>query len=364
MRRGTSWFALGTALLSGVLVALPAAPTVAQEPDPNGAVGQAGARRPTLPAPADGTVPIRFSVAGPVRDRATSLELITAERSCGAERHESHVSAVHLVETVDDVWIRLDAAAGPDGRPCPSRSVERVAVDLAEPLRIRGAADGRTIRDMARPDGELPIVNEVDGLDTGFPYSCGGSGAPIVDFLGPGRETDELGFVPMIERPRVIVDEGDYVELIGPLRRSRRTEMEGWSFHEGRWEQVGWGGCEPIVVLSPGLDGATWTLRERPSPSSRRIRVWVSERACASGQPPVGRLIRPIIQVRRGSILIIMGTVPLGTWGSRAFSDGYAFIDCQGAPAAPATVTLPIRLGDRVLLDGGVFPPEPRRWRR
>lgn len=42
--------------------------------------------------------------------------------------------------------------------------------------------------------------------------------------------------------------------------------------------------------------------------------------------------------------------------GSSTSRGGYSFVDWQGAPPAPYVVGLPVRLGDLVPYDGGVFP--------
>jgi hypothetical protein len=95
-----------------------------------------------------------------------------------------------------------------------------------------------------------------------------------------------------------------------------------------------------------------------------RISVWVGESACASGRPPVGRIARPLVQIHRGALVIVMATVPLSSpheWSAVASpGGGFDFIDCQGAPPAPFTVKLPVRLGKRRLYDGGVLPATER----
>jgi hypothetical protein len=317
---------------------------------------------PTLTVPAEGTVPIRFSVVGPLSPRDTRLELLTGQRSCGVGRDDPPYHAAHVAETNESVTFRVDVRVGPAGEPCASSNLIRVPVGLAQPL------GERTLLDTA--SGEPPFVNPFDPIDTGFRYTCGGGfSSSIIDLVGPGLDVAGHGPPSRIAGARAVVDTGDVIEWIGPFERGR-ADWESWWFHDDRWEPNGTGSCSPLAVLPPGLDAAPWYLRgQRPTSSSRRIRVWVSEQACASGRPPVGRIARPLVQVRPGAIVIIMATEPLGAhrdWSrmSGGRRGAYEFIDCQGAPAAPYVVRLPVRLGDRALYDGGVFPPREHPGRR
>lgn len=315
-----------------------------------------------LPAPAEGTLPIRFSVAGPVRPHDTRLVLLTAQRSCRLDWQQPDIAAVSVEESAAEARIRLDAVTGPAGTVCESRDVVRVPVELAAPI------GSRTIVAVTADADELAYVNAFDPIDTGFQYICGGVAASIADFVGPGLELDASAPASTITGGRAIEDSGDNVEYIGPFVRGR-AEWEEWSIVDGRWDRVGWGSCTPSAVMPPGLDTAGWSLRgRRPGPRSRTIRVWVGETACASGQPPVGRIAPPFVQVHPGALVVIMATEPLGgpyEWrADSADSGGYDFIDCQGAPPAPFTVKLPVRIGKRALYDGGVLPPRKMRTRR
>lgn len=342
-------------IASWTVLALAAADATAAAPSPSPplndgvptgqAAGPDGAP-PGLPDPAPGTVPIRFSVAGPVRAGDRELVLLAVQRSCGVDEDDPGTAVAQVAETDTDIWARVDVAVGPHGRPCESERLVRIPVALTGPL-----AD-RTIRD-ALTD-EPAFVNPFDPIDTGLRYTCFGyPGYSVADMLGPGFDVSGRGLSPP-PGARAVADSGDVVSFLGPFRRGGRARFETRVFTGASWSlRSGQSACLPRVALVPGLEGATWSLRgRRPSPRSRRLAVWVQERGCASGRPPVGRIARPIVQFRPDSIVVIIATEPL--LGAQ---------DCPGAPPAPYTVRLPVRLGDRRLYDGGVFPPREPRWR-
>lgn len=115
------------------------------------------------------------------------------------------------------------------------------------------------------------------------------------------------------------------------------------------WRVVGWGQCRPRAVFQ-GLNGATWILDPElpvPGPADTEFQALVTETECASGQPSVGRVLPPAIFYDADEVTVIFAVRPLAG----------DFFDCQGNPATPMLVVLDEALGDRQLLDGGVFPP-------
>ena len=115
------------------------------------------------------------------------------------------------------------------------------------------------------------------------------------------------------------------------------------------WRVTGWGQCRPRAVFR-GLNGATWTLDPdlpAPGPQATEIRALVTETECASGRPSVGRVLPPVILYGADEVTVIFAVRPL---------PGDAF-DCPGNPATPMLIVLEEPLGERRLLDGGVFPP-------
>jgi hypothetical protein len=117
----------------------------------------------------------------------------------------------------------------------------------------------------------------------------------------------------------------------------------------GGWVIDAYGACSLSVALPGGVGLADWWVDPAappPTPQSTSISIQLIERACASGQPPNGRVLAPIVDYRPDSVIITIAvtTIPGDS-------------DCQGNPNVPLTVQLTEPLRDRVLLDGGTVPP-------
>jgi hypothetical protein len=311
--------------------------------------------------PAEGTVSARFAVAGPVRPDARHLTLISATRNCGYRFDDPSWDAVAVAETPTTVGIRVDVRVMDDGSICRTEHQVRIPVELEAPL------GERSIHDFGLDSPGLVPVNGVDPIDTGFRYDCDGTSVSIVDLVGPGLEPRPDRPRPRQDGVRLVADLDDSLMFLGPL--STKGAATEWWLYDGRlWSHWEGGACLPRVVLSPGIHAATWSLRgPRPGPTSRRLRVNVQGREC-HGTPPVGQIARPIIQVRRDSIVIIMGTFFENQRTDSPYAarvgDGYDFIDCNGYGPVPMTIKLPVALGQRTLYDGGVYPPRVRGKKR
>ena len=117
----------------------------------------------------------------------------------------------------------------------------------------------------------------------------------------------------------------------------------------GRWKLAGWGQCRPSIVLE-SLSRTTWILDPdvpAPAADATTFTALVTETDCTSGQPMGGRLLPPSITYGEDSVLVVFAALPLG--GDMQ--------TCPGNPSMRAVVTLREPLGDRNLLDAGVFPP-------
>ena len=117
-----------------------------------------------------------------------------------------------------------------------------------------------------------------------------------------------------------------------------------WSFWEG-------GECHLQVALPDAVGFASWELdpARPPGPDARTIHVLGTELACANGDPPVGRVLAPVVLTTTEAVTIalVVRHVPGGA-------------DCPGNPAFPQDVTLPDPLGGRQLFDGSTVPPTAR----
>lgn len=139
------------------------------------------------------------------------------------------------------------------------------------------------------------------------------------------------------------------------LGRDERASDSGWvgvEVHEdeGRWRS-NIGECDPRRVIAADIGVADWWLDPAfpaPWPDATELHVLVLERACASGQPPDGRIAEPVVDYAVGTVTITIGA-------RRAEGDQ----DCPSNPAVPLTVLLSEPLGDRTLLDGSRLPPGP-----
>ena len=120
-------------------------------------------------------------------------------------------------------------------------------------------------------------------------------------------------------------------------------------FREGRWTLGRVGACQPVAVLRPPLGVARWWVDPAGpaiTPETRTFKALVLEQACANGQSSDGRIAPPLVEYQADAIVLTFGVTP--------FPGG---ADCPGHQPGHYSVTLEEPIGDRALLDGGVFPP-------
>ena len=115
----------------------------------------------------------------------------------------------------------------------------------------------------------------------------------------------------------------------------------------GTWQAEDYGACTPAVLLEERVGPATWTPGQDINETTFEFEALVTERACASGQSSEGRVVQPRVVSTPTSVTIIFGVGRL---------EGPQ--DCQGNEASRYPVRLPEPLGDRELLDGGVYPAQ------
>ena len=146
-----------------------------------------------------------------------------------------------------------------------------------------------------------------------------------------------------------VAETADQVQFVG-----RRPNDEGWlvvnfTARDDHWELDLAGECKPRVVLGGGLGPADWWIDPAGPPVSRDATEFdavVLERACASGQSSDGRIASPFVLYEPDSVVLTFGVV-LKPDGQR----------CPGHPPTSYHVKLDEPIGDRWLLDGGVYPP-------
>jgi hypothetical protein len=130
----------------------------------------------------------------------------------------------------------------------------------------------------------------------------------------------------------------------------------GWAFastsiQDGTWQFQEGGACDLRVQLPKAVGFASWRLDPGHAldPKERSVAVLAQELACASGKPPVGRVLQPIVLETTTAVTIAIAV-------RHAPGDQ----DCQSTPEFPLEVTLRDELGGRALFDGSTVPPAPR----
>ncbi len=202
------------------------------------------------------------------------------------------------------------------------------------------------------------------GCDGGIIFTAAELDAPPGAEEGDGAEFDalrealarfgsEMGAYVPASGWRLVARDGSTVLF---LARATDGDDPPWrqvtvDLVDGRWQAGGTGGCNLRPVVGPGVGAASWSLDPAfaaPGPADTEIRVQVWERACASGEAAVGRVVGPVISYDTDAITI--------TYGVRPKPGGAT---CQSNPPTPVLLELAEPLGDRLLLDGGSFPAAP-----
>lgn len=198
------------------------------------------------------------------------------------------------------------------------------------------------------------------------PLTCGGPLVFGVDALAaiPGAERADHpaarnlrqfmadGSLPDRSGWRLVVFDEDGVLFLLP--RTREGGVSFWYAEFGPaetgWEPVRWGQCD-IQPAFEGVEAARWELapEEQIGPGTQSFEVLVFEQACASGASPDGRIISPAVIPLEDSLIVIVATRPPP--GPQT---------CEPGPPATVRVQLAEPLGNRQLLDGAIFPAEPR----
>ncbi|MGH2462894.1 MAG: hypothetical protein ACRDFZ_04615 [Candidatus Limnocylindria bacterium] len=160
---------------------------------------------------------------------------------------------------------------------------------------------------------------------------------------------------PLPTRPgwRVVVLSEESALFLQPALADE--EHAYWSaefeYVDSSWKWARSGQCD-VKPWFDGLETARWEMApaEQPSPESRTVAVLVSEQTCPNGESLKGPIEQAAVTYLEDSVIVVLGNrIPPGP-----------HVGC--GPLAPAAflVELSEPVGDRQLLDGYVYPPEPR----
>ena len=207
----------------------------------------------------------------------------------------------------------------------------------------------RAAPDLAAACGAVPLHWPIGDLDAAFdPFD--GDIEELVD--DAARVEFDLS-APT--RWSVVEETGTELLLFGQPDSSTTGEPHyryaQFELVDGDWRAAGWGGCR-IEVTAEGFGIATFELDPDNPPDSAdtTLQALATERACASGQPPTGREVVPVVVETSDAVEIIV------------LVEGPTGGDCPSNPAFPLTVELEAPLGDRMIRDAALYPVEDRPW--
>ena len=248
-----------------------------------------------------------------------------------------------------------DPSTGPtpevEATPWPAVESMAPAADDVLPLAGRDGVPGMlrcesfgspfTFEALDNPTGaELRVGPEFDALRTVTVGRADRDGSMGPTFREVARESQSVLFLHEREGFRV-ADGGRFIAI-----RIARDDTG--------WRMGNYGDCLLLAVPSPGYGPANWTLDpafKSPGPDTRTLHLLVREEACSSGHSASGR-ISPAFVTWNGDELVIELFVQMLPGDH----------ECPGVPATPATLHLPVPLGDRTLFDAGTIGLG-RRWR-
>jgi hypothetical protein len=222
----------------------------------------------------------------------------------------------------------------------------------------------------ANPAGgrSLSVVGEWPGW-TGK-VSCGTPFDPLVAFARPadaerGSRPSEVALRRHLaktrhyathsppHRWRLLVETKRHAEFSRGDLANGGIEVNRFERGPEGWEWAGFSGsCQPTRVRHR-QSAITWTLArgQQLTASTRVVKVDLGPGKCDSGGGPDGRLEPARFREESGALLMTLWLRP-----PPPPVPGAAYI-CPAVIEPPVTIPLPEPLGERELLDGGVFPP-------
>ena len=174
----------------------------------------------------------------------------------------------------------------------------------------------------------------------------------------PGPEADALravlatneGFIAGVPFPKSgwtrAVETGNKVQFVAFEMRQivdRPWYLIAFQLRNGRWNRDYTGECRLRPAgLANGVDPGEWWLAKSAEPTDRMLTAFVREDGCSVGPVLPSRVGTPIVAPRADVVKVV---IPV-----RSSDDG----GCTGA--TPITIDIGQPLGNRRLVDAGVFP--------
>jgi hypothetical protein len=109
-----------------------------------------------------------------------------------------------------------------------------------------------------------------------------------------------------------------------------------------------YGQCQARLALPDGIGPADFWVDPAVvlGPEATTVAGFIRERSCASGRSPEGRVLEPLVVYGEAAIVV-----------AYAVQQRPGGQDCPSNPPFAVTLELAEPIGERLLLDGGTFPP-------
>jgi hypothetical protein len=247
--------------------------------------------------------------------------------------------------------------------PSPTPPSPSASPPIASPVRSSPSAG---LLASAVPSAPPSVQASIDpALAQGRLVQCG-AGAPAFPaelLLRPGSAETGIDEPASLLRDTVLmpIEENDFprtgwTRIDVPPRTVLfvAPSANGWKVVGVELGATGWtvdqyGSCGLRPTLPKGVNAASWWVDPAAAPlaaGATRVMALIHEQACASGRPPIGRVLDPEIVDQPDRVIV--------TFSVRDQPGGQ---DCQGNPTLAVAFELPTPIGNRPLFDGGEFPP-------
>lgn len=255
---------------------------------------------------------------------------------------------------------------GRRAKPLIAAAFVAIAVTTVGACGSRQPGVGSTASDTAPPSTTPPETTAPatpEPTEPALTYTCGGhpfsptlfdepevdlestpAGVALAQFIEAGQGGEEI--LPTDGFRLAGLDESS-ASFVAPLPGDPPYAQAQLVKDADGWRVGGWGQCRPEIAVV-GANSATWVLApdQAIEPGTRTFQADVTERECASGRSSEGRIREPLIIYEPNRVIVVFTVDPL---------PGGAF-HCPSNPPTRVTVELAEPLGERQLLDGGLYP--------